>query len=281
MGIYTNHSSIYSNIPLSSNPGRDEYFLIDVLGTWIPECDLITYGLLGTGWADQLFKLRERTNFNPNSVYHDYGFFTSDDLVRYLSSTEDLELDSDVPDETVEEIMNFALDHYDYSQCSETMMRHAIMEIMYDDFVKSVTLVYPWQIRPIDTFYLRRITPPQIFEKLNLASGKLSEIAAMDSEIEYTTIISNSIEDISLMVDDPKKYHCQAAMFLLRNHSQNMEIVLGEDEYPSFNEVGMEELLPKLIDFNTGLPLTGMRFGRFEPRLFSETEKRIPGFNQY
>lgn len=281
MGIYSKHDSIYSSTPLSVTQDRDEYFLIDALGTWIPECEIIFYGLLGTEYANSLYKIRERTDLNPIHVYHELSFFTADDLIRHLSAEEDVGMDMDLTIEELSKISQEALDHYDYSQCSETMMRHAIMEIMYDNFVKSVTLVYPWEIRPIDMFYLRKITPQAIFDKLNIATGTLPEVAALDSGIEYTTIISNSIEDIDLMVSSPMKYHCRSAMFLLRNHSGNMVVDRDEDGSISFIESKMDDLLPKLIDFDTGIPLTGMRFGRFEPELFTEAEKRIPRFIQH
>lgn len=281
MGIYTRHESIYSSTPLSVNPERDETFIIDVAGTWVPECDLIFYGLMGTEYGEQLYKIRERTDLDPIHIYHDFSFFNASDLVRYLSSTEDLEIDQELTDEEVGQMIMTALDHYDYSQCSETMMRHSIMEIMYHRFVKSVTLVYPWPIRPIDIMYLQRITPSSIFDKLTVASGNIPDIVRADVEKQYTTVISNSIEDIDRMVSDPKEFRCESTMFLLRNHSGNMDIEIGEDGYPDFLEAKMDGLLEKLIDFDSGIPLTGMRFGRFEPRLFSEAEKMIPGFNHY
>jgi hypothetical protein len=260
---------------------REEYFLIDVLGTWIPECELVFYGLLGTEWANELYKIRERVNFESKSIYYDYSFFNAPDLIRYLSSTDDVDIDMDLSDEQVASIMSDALDHYDYSQCSETMMRHVIMETMYDRFVKSVTLVYPWDIRPIDVMYLRKITPPAIFDKLNLTSGNIADFASLDSGVEYTTVIINSIDDIDRMVSDPKRHRCESATFLLRNHSGNTDVLKNPDGTLSFNESGMDQLLPKLIDFNSGLPITEMRFGRFEPELFSVAEKRIPSFNHF
>ena len=130
-------------------------------------------------------------------------------------------------------------------------------------------------------YSLRKITPPAIFDKLNLASGNIADFASLDSGVEYTTVIINSIDDIDRMVSDPKRHHCESATFLLRNHSGNMDVLKNPDGTLSFNESGMDQLLPKLIDFNSGLPITEMRFGRFEPELFSVAEKRIPSFNHF
>ena len=277
MGIYTRSNGIYSQPPLSLNDGRDETFIIDVLGTWVPECEIIFYGLLGTPYAESLYKLREMVSYDPKQIYHEYAFFTSRDLIRYLSSVDD-ELDMEISEEEIEDAINLAFRNYMYIPCSETMIRHSIMEIMYDRFVKSVTLVFPWDLRPIDVAHLRHITPEKIADKLVLTSGTIPSVIE-ETDATYTTVISNSIEDINLMVDERKKYHTESTLFLLRNHSQNMSIIRNEDGSVEFVEDHMDELIPKLIDLKTGFPKTRNEFGRFEPQLFSDMEPRFKGFN--
>ena len=42
---------------MSNNDDRDENFLIDVLGIWVPECELVFYGLLSDlKYRDELYK---------------------------------------------------------------------------------------------------------------------------------------------------------------------------------------------------------------------------------
>jgi hypothetical protein len=190
-------------------------------------------------------------------------------------------MDMEMSDDEVERAMNVALSHYMYIPCSETMMRHSIMEIMYDNFVKSVTLVYPWAVRPLDVEYLRSITPEAIMDKLILTTGKIPDVIEA-TDLTYTTIITNSIEDINLMVDDPKRYRVDSTMFLLRNHSGNMIMYKNpEDGSVEFIEDNMDDLLPKLIDMKTGFPRSRIRFGRFEPQLYSDMEQRVTGFKSF
>ena len=58
MSKYTEKKDLYNNIPLSLNENRDENILIDILGNWIPECDLIYYGLLSSKYSEELYKLK-------------------------------------------------------------------------------------------------------------------------------------------------------------------------------------------------------------------------------
>ena len=89
MGIYAGSGSFTSQPPMSLNDGRDETFLIDAPGIWVPECEIIFYGLMGTEYQESLYKLRELTNFDSKRIYRDIGFFQASDLIRYLSSPDD------------------------------------------------------------------------------------------------------------------------------------------------------------------------------------------------
>ena len=236
------------------NDERDESFLIDVLGTWIPECEIIFYGLLNSPYAEEFYKLRENSMFNPRDVYLDHCYFTAKDLVRYLSSVDDT-LD-DLPEEEINRAVQTALHNYTYVPSSETMIRHSIMEVMYHKFVKSVTLVYPWTPRPIDIMFLKRITPKTIFPKLNVASGSIPAVIH-ETKQRYTTIISNEIDQISFLVDHMKDYNVDSTLFLLRNHSENMKIQYNQDGSASFLSLKLGEKKEDEAARGTGAGIIG------------------------
>lgn len=276
MSRFTDRKDLYNNIPLSLNENRDENILIDVLGNWIPECDLIYYGLLYSKYSDELYKLKTTSMFNPRDTYLDTCYFSGDDLVRYLASPND-EL-ADLDDEYIEKAITTALDKYLYVPCNETMLRHSIIELAYFDFVKSVTLLYPWDVRTIDYAYLKHIIPNTIISKFKIASGNMLEF--LDSKSangkKYTTIISNSLRDIDEMIDNCDKYNTDSTFFLLRNHSYNVKYEIIDDpenlgkKKMEFNEIGTLEILGKLMDLERGIPKTQMRFARYEPALFDD-----------
>ena len=269
---------VYSAMPLDASGDRDESFLIDALGTWIPECDIILYGLMNSPIGERFYKIRENIITDQLETYRSQCFFTARDLIRYLSSVDE-SLD-DLSEEEIAEAFQMALRYYQYTPSNETMMRHSIMEVMYHDFVKSVTLVYPWNIRPIDHLFIRRITPEKIFNKLEVAVGDIPSVVR-SSDRRYTTIITNELSDIKELTKDPKGNRVDTALFLLRNHSGNVKITKGEDGEDTLVEIGSEELLPIFVDEKTGIPKSQMRFGRFEPLLFVDMNKAIPNFNKY
>ena len=78
MSKFTNNNDIYSKPLLSGNSNREENFLIDALGNWIPECELIYYGLLNSQFADALYKLKNTSIFNPHDIYLDTCYFNGD-----------------------------------------------------------------------------------------------------------------------------------------------------------------------------------------------------------
>ena len=129
--------------------------------------------------------------------------------------------------------------------------------------------------------FLRHITPPTIEKKLIIASGNIPDIIESGTTT-YTTIITNSVDDINRMVDEPKRYRVQSTLFLLRNHSENMTVIKNpETGKLDFIEDRMDELLPKIMDMKTGFPKSRIRFGRFEPQLFIDMEKRFTGFKNF
>ena len=275
MGIFTNHDHMYSKIPLSSGDNRDEHILIDVLGSWIPECDLIYYGLLNSPYIDELFKLKNAKIIKPHDVYLDTFYFSGDDLIRFLASPDDTL--AELSPEYLNKATNTALENYFYVPCNETMIRHSIIELAYFDFVKSITLLYPWDVREIDYKYLRSIIPYSVLQKFTVASGDMCGFIKSNASLQtkYTTIILNSIETLNELIDNCSTYNTSSSFFLLRNHSGNVssKIVDNDGERKiEFNEEGNNEILYKLIDPERMIPKTQMRFGRFEPYLFNDTK---------
>jgi len=278
MGRYTERKDLYNQPPLFSADNRDENILIDILGNWIPECDIIYYGLLNSHYSEELYKLKTTSMFNIHDIYLDTSYFTGDDLIRYLASTDDTL--AELSDEYIRNAIVTAIDKYYYVPCNETMLRHAIIELAYSNFVKSITLLYPWDIREIDYQYLKHIIPLSVLEKFKIVSGTMLGFleSKANSGTKYTTIISNSTEDINTMIDECDKYHTNESFFLLRNHSGNVKHEILEDpETPGKKIINFEELenvniIGKLMDMELGIPKTKMRFARYEPNLFEDTQ---------
>lgn len=275
MSRYSSHNDLYSKVPLSVGDNRDENILIDVLGNWIPECDLIYYGLLNSHYSEELYKLKNSAIFKPYDIYHDTCYFTGDDLIRYLASPDNSL--ADLSEEYLSKATETALEKYMYVPCNETMFRHSIIELAYFDFVKSITLVYPWDMREIDYQYLRAIIPYSVLGKFKIVSGDIDEYikTKVDSEFRFTTIVLNSIATLNDLIDNSKEYRTESSFFLLRNHSENVSSELVDDNGATkikFTEIGTEEILNKLIDDKKLVPKTQMRFARYEPILFDDAK---------
>ena len=268
---------MYSKMPLSVGDNRDERILVEVPGNWVPECDMIYYGLLNSDYSDKLTKLQTKTRFTTRDTYLDTSYFSGRDLIRYLASPTDAL--ADLSDEFIDDALKTAFEKYFYVPCNETMIRHAIIELAYYDFAKSITLLYPWKLRQIDIAYLRSIIPFSVMNKFKIVSGNLLDfLKDTPPDEKYTTMVLNSLSDVNTLIDQCEVYHTDAACFLLRNHSGNVKYRISEDpENPGtnkidFEEIGTTEILDKLLDTERGIPKTQMRFGRFEPILFKDAE---------
>lgn len=278
MGIFTNHDHLYNKVPLSVGDNRDEHILIDVLGNWIPECDLIYYGLLNSEYSEKLYKLKNVKIIKPHDIYLDTFYFIGDDLIKFLASPDDTLVD--LSDDYLADATKTALDNYFYVPCNETMIRHSIIELAYFDFVKSITLLYPWDVREIDYNYLKSIIPHSVMSKFVIASGDMSGFikSRVNPQFNYTTIILNSIDTVNELIDNCDEYHTSASFFLLRNHSENVSSKITEEDGKreiEFTEEGNDEILSKLIDTERMIPKTQMRFGRFEPYLFDDVKPSL------
>lgn len=276
-------SFVYNRQPFTATDDREEHFLIDVPGIVVPECDFIFYGLLASNYSEELYKLREQSSFNVRDVYNNHMYFNAMDLIAYLSS----------PDETLDscdadylgELYTAALKNYDYSIANETMVRHAFIEAAMYDFVKTVSFVYPWEVRDIDLVFLSRILPDRVKKKVRHFSGTLMEaIKDRPHDIPfYTTIVSSSIEDVHDMIDHAKEYKTDQAFFMLRNHSGNTSFEMipnpenPKEKIPHFEEIGTKEILEKLMT-ERGMPKGQMRFARFVPYLYSDRKPNNENF---
>ena len=281
MSRFDHDDSFYVKQPLISGDNRDENLLVEVLGNWIPECDIVFYGLLQSDYERFFHKLRTRTKFDPMDTYREMCYFTSKDLLKYLYSIDDNYEDIIIDANLTKEALDFAYRNFFYAPCNETMIRHAIIELAYSNFIKSVTLVYPWEPRDVDIAYLHNIIPEAVIHKFNVADGTLLDVIETTNKEsnlingKYTTIILNSIDDVNELIDNAEKYKTDTAFFLLRNHSENVKLTRIEDRQ-EFVEVGNEIIIPKLMDIHTGIPKSQMRFARYEPILFEDDKDILP-----
>lgn len=275
MSIISSKDGIYSREPLGNTENRDEHFLIEVPGIWVPECDIALYGLLNSDVSNEIYKLRNNTSFNAYEEYQKLAYFTIDDCIRYLVSDNE-ELDTKISNYDILQYVEKALINYKYNPCNETMLRHAIIEVAFYPFVKEITLVFPWKIRKIDMGYIYKIVPESILSKFNIEDkNSITEIIqnkCKEEKEQYTTIITNDIEEIIYLVNNLKELKLEDPLFLLRNHSGNTIVKYNENNEPSFEEVGDREIFEKIFDPNTGLPISNTRFARFIPYLYSDME---------
>ena len=287
MSKVTAHDYLYNKSPLSGDTNRDENILIDVIGNWIPECDIIYYGLLGSKYSDILYKLKTRTMFNPHDIYLETCYFGTYDLIKYLASDNELPIsDEETSQDFINDAATTAFSRYSYVPCNETMFRHSIIELAYFDFVKSITLLYPWDIRPIDYEYLQSIIPKTVWDKFNIASGSMLNLIKDNASkgFSYSTIVLNSLSDINFLIDNCEEYKTDSTFFLLRNYSENVKYEIIDDSENennrkiSFSEIGSYEILNKLMDMEQGIPKTKMRFARYEPLLFDDAKPKAEDF---
>lgn len=276
MGKILNEDYVTNKQPLYNYDNREENILIETPGIIIPECDEIIYGLLFSKYSSAFEKLRNLNRINPKTLYYETAFFHKFDLLRHLANDDEKKRLEDPA--YCNELLQVAHEQYLCEPCGETMIRHAFIELAYQPFIKTVTFLYPYEIRDIDMQYLSTIIPKSIREKFFFVSGNLLDIVEENHELpktdfSYTTIVTNSLSDILSLLENPKKYPVKSTCFLLRNHSGNMEICETIDTVTKqpkiiFREKYTKEILERMVDIETGIPITENRFGRFEPTLF-------------
>ena len=275
MSKFKSQRDIYSYIPLEVADNRDEYFLIDAIGAWIPECEIVFYGLMMSEYSNIFPKLKTMDKINPTDFYLDYSYLNAEDLIRYLAS--DNEEFANLSQDEITNALITAINNYLYVPCSETLLRHTILEAAYAPFVKSITISYPWELRDIDYQYVLRIIPESLQDKIYLRTGSQLDLIrshANSNEPQYTTIITNSIEDVKYMIENAESLKTSESFFLLRNHSGNTSMKQILDKIV-FEEEGTRDILKMIIDPNTGFPNCKMRFSRYEPLLFNGVKQQL------
>lgn len=262
--------------PINSEDSRTEHFLIEAVGNWIPENEVIFYGLMNSPLADEFVKVRDFTNKTKEDFFRDTVYFEKEDLIRYLYTPDDT-VEVDLPENMIHEAIETAYKHYYYTPCSEMMLRHAIIELCLHKFMNSITLAFPWDIKPEnDILYLYSIIPKEYIQKFNIVTGSLTD-CILNSSTQYTTIIMNDLEECKKFINENEKYRTYETFFLVRNHSKNVHVFQTDDGSLDFEEVGNEEIAKKLINLDTGIPITRMRFARYEPSLYID-RKPIDSF---
>lgn len=279
MSRIKSHEYLYSKIPLSAADNRNERFIIEVPGNWIPEIDIIYYGLLNSSISSKFPKLRDMISVDSHELYLDLCYLEAPDIVRYLLSEDDTLIN--IPIEDIIKYVEIAIDNYQYLPSNETMLRHAIIEASYEKFIEEIVLVFPWKIRDIDRKYLSLIIPDRVKTKYSLMSGDLLSIIK-NSKQSYTSIITNSLDDVTELINNTELYKSSESFILLRNHSGNMKIekTVNEDgkNIETFKEIGTLEILSKILDMDTGIPTSKIRFARYEPILFQDANPKSNEF---
>lgn len=276
MGVFfnTDREYLYNKKPLSQLDNRDEYFLIEALGTVIPEADIIFYSLLTSKYRNQFPKIDALLGHTKKDIYNEIFYFAPDDLIRYLHSPYIETLDEDMSNEEIAFYWDFCRKTFFYQSYTETMMFHALMEAAINKYVKSIVIAYPWEVRDVDVAFLHRRLPKSIIDKLLVSSDPILNLVD-SSETGYTTIITNNIHDVITMIHDTRRYKCDTTAFLLRNHSKNVSLDRKTKEFKEEGDIAITGLL---IDEN-GVPTTRMTYGRFQAFRFEDMNPNLKIYN--
>lgn len=263
--------------PIGRN--QDERILIEYNGILHSEAEEIFYGMKDCPImeAHEFSTYQRLLTYNPEKVYEEIGYFRPRDLVLYLNDG------NEIDEGEINAIIEYAKLNYDYSISTTTNMLGAIESLIKADYIKGITIVVPKDDKKA-LFYLTTIlnnnclnikaslleidTDDSVIDKM-----KEELITGINSNTNYTTIITNEYQLIIDVLKDFKIYHAETMLFLLRNHSQNMEQMF-KGESIHFNELHNDEIT-KMINgdpsdpkFNiTEFPVKA-KFGRFTPAPF-------------
>ena len=267
-------------LPFFSTTDRDEYILIEALGTWIPMCDVIFYGLINSRYSEDFYKLRHISTFNPTDIYYSLCYFNEIDLVRYLASTDSTLARMDY--KLITRYVRYARMNYRYMPApQETMMRHALIEAAFYNLIKKIVLVYPFKVREVDKWFLDEMLPKPVREKIvyiNASMRVAPKIKPPDVPY-YTTIILNSKQDLKYLIDNSEEKEVDNATFLLLNNSENTTFTkyLNPEDPSKFEVDYIEEDTKEIVDklmIGEVIPKTKMRFARFYPFLYNDLKPR-------
>lgn len=254
---------------------RDERIIVEFNGIIHSEAEDIFYGMSNNPILDyHPFNTYKRLLMYPaDKIYEEIGYFRPEDLIQYLNDGEHIESDE------VNAIIEYSLMNYDYSIATFISMAAAIRNIMKSDYVKQVTFVLS-NNRYTDVLYLIDIIGKDLLDSkgailetddTNIVESIKDELLlGANSGMPYTTIITNEYRLILDVLKDYKKYKADTSLFLLRNHSQNMQ-QLVKDNNIIFNELYTDEIIglingdvSKSKLENLDFPVKA-KFGRFSP----------------
>ena len=262
--------------PVGGN--RDERILIEYNGILHSEAEDIFYGMKDCPVLEaHPFNTYQRIlQYDQEKIYEEIGYFRPRDLIRYLNDGNEIDEDE------INFIIEYSLMNYDYKEATILNMMGAFAELIKADYVKGITIVLT-NHRETDKMFLADLldnsilnekaslletTPDRVIEKMEEEALE----AAHDNN-PYTTIITNEYQLILDILERYKAYKAETTLFLLRNHSQNMEQSIKGDSV-HFLELHTKEIVGAINGDvskskleNLDFPVKA-KFGRFSPTPF-------------
>lgn len=264
---------------------RDERILVEFNGILHSEAEDIFYGMQDCPILEaHPFNTYQRllSYKDTDRIYEEIGFFRPKDLILYLNDGQDIDEDE------INAIIEYSILNYDYKILTELSMLGALVNLAKVDYVKGITIVFT-NHRESDAAYLASVfTKETLMQKFSVVESSPDTVItdiekelkdAADSNNPYTTIITNEYKLILDILNKYEEYKAETTLFLLRNHSENMEqFVKGDSVTVTFRELYTDEITDiingKYSKLNTNNILTGVdfpakaKFGRFSPTPF-------------
>lgn len=264
---------------------RDERILVEFNGILHSEAEDIFYGMQDCPILEaHPFNTYQRllSYKDTDRIYEEIGFFRPKDLILYLNDGQDIDEDE------INAIIEYSILNYDYKILTELSMLGALVNLAKVDYVKGITVVFT-NHRESDAAYLASVfTKETLMQKFSVVESSPDTVItdiekelkdAADSNNPYTTIITNEYKLILDILNKYEEYKAETTLFLLRNHSENMEqFVKGDSVTVTFRELYTDEITDiingKYSKLNTNNILTGVdfpakaKFGRFSPTPF-------------
>lgn len=276
---------------------RDERILVEFNGILHSEAEDIFYGMQDCPILEaHPFNTYQRllSYKDTDRIYEEIGFFRPKDLIRYLNDGQDIDEDE------INAIIEYSILNYDYKFLTELSMLGALVNLAKVEYVKGITVVFT-NHRESDAAYLATVfTKETLMQKFSVVESSPDIVItdmekelkeAADSNNPYTTIITNEYKLILDVLNKYEDYKAETTLFLLRNHSENMEqFVKGESENVRFRELYTDEITNiingKYSKLNTNDKLTEVdfpakaKFGRFSPTPFKTDSPTFMTFGE-
>lgn len=276
---------------------RDERILVEFNGILHSEAEDIFYGMQDCPILEaHPFNTYQRllSYKDTDKIYEEIGFFRPKDLVRYLNDGQDIDEDE------INAIIEYSILNYDYKFLTELSMLGALVNLAKVDYVKGITVVFT-NHRESDAAYLATVfTKETLMQKFSVVESSPDTVItdiekelkeAADSNNPYTTIITNEYKLILDVLNKYEEYKAETTLFLLRNHSENMEqFVKGDSVNVKFRELYTDEITSiingKYSKLNTNDKLTEVdfpakaKFGRFSPTPFKTDSPAFMTFGE-